>query len=834
MTNEKKSIDPNGETFKISYIPVKLNTSQLRWKCSKSLFDFETTSELEPLNEIIGQPRAVESIRLGAELKSKGYNIFVSGLAGTGRLTTVKRLLENIEISDNILYDYCYVNNFKTPDSPVLIRFDRGKAREFASLMDESIQFLKLRLPKMFEDESLQSTRKKIIEDFQDKESEIVKDFDEKIKPFGFIRGQIEAQPGIYQPEVYPLIDGEAIAIDGIAELVANNKITREKADELIKLYNKFHNELIEVGRKHLKMMQEFKKVIADNDKLSASLIVNAVFNDIKIKYNEPKILDYLDEVQKNILDNFAVFVPASENVNPQSESEFDGKDGNKFNIYSVNVILDNSENTKAPIIVETTPSYTNLFGTIERTYDNRGFWRTDFTKIKAGSLLKADNGFLIVNALDLFEEPGVWQSLKRLLLYNKLEIQTFEAAFQFAQVFIKPEPIEISVKVIIIGGLTLFKSLYEYEKGFKSIFKINAQFDYEANRTDEIIHQYSKFISKICTQDNLPHCTPSGVASIVEWAVEQTGSKDKITLRFTDVADIIREAAYFDRTSDKDYIDERDVKKAIEKRKYRNDMFDEKLTKNILEGTILIDTDGERVGQINGLTVLDDGIISFGKPARITANVSAGNAGIVNIEREVEMSGPIHNKGVLIISGFIKEKFSQKKPLNLSATIAFEQNYGGIDGDSASAAEIYVLLSAISGIPIRQNFAITGSMNQKGDIQPIGGVNFKIRGYYAICKSRGLTGTQGVIIPSLNVADLMLPDEIINDVEKGMFHIFSIKRIEEGFNLLFNVEAGKADSKGNYPAGTVFYKVAKRLEKFSEKDKSSNDSKKSKSKKKK
>ncbi|MDA3844637.1 MAG: AAA family ATPase, partial [Candidatus Kapabacteria bacterium] len=420
--------------------------------------------------------------------------------------------------------------------------------------------------------------------------------------------------------------------------------------------------------------------------------------------------------------------------------------------------------------------------------------------------------GYLIVNALDLFPEAGVWQTMKRVLLYNKLEIQPYEAVFQLSQLLLKPEAIDLNVKIIIIGGQTLYRSLYLQEKGFKKMFKVNAQFDYESKRSDEMVMNYARYVSKICKDENFPHFKPSGVAAVAEWAVQHSGSQNKNTLKFSDVADIIRESVFYDPGQHGKFIRREDVEKAIQCRRHRNDLIDEKLSNNILDGTILIDITGERVGQINGLTILDDGILSFGKPARITALVSAGSDGIVNIEREVDMSGEIHSKAVMILSSIISEKFAKKKPLALNATIAFEQNYGGIDGDSATAAEIYVILSALADIPLKQSIAVTGSVNQPGDMQPIGGVNSKITGFYEICKTKGLTGKQGVIIPIQNVNDLMLPKQIVDSVKAKKFHIWPISRFEEGFKILTDIEAGERNEQGKYPEGTFFAVVEEKL----------------------
>ncbi len=793
----------------------ELLPEQIRWICPETGFKFETTKELSPLDAIVGQNRAIEALRIGAELKSKGYNIFVSGLSGTGRLSTVSAILKEVSTSKPIVFDYCYVNNFSNQDFPVLLKLEAGRGKELEKLMNDAVTYLRNRIPKLFEEEAFQSTRKTIVDEYQNKERQILHDFDAKILPFGFVRGQFENDQGINTPEVFPLIDGEAVSIETLPELIAQGKIESKKADELNDLFQKFHNELFDLARQGMKLMQEFKKALDDNDQASAAVIIHSLLDEIKTKFADEKVDLYIDDVKKYALENIGIFAPDQTHPSPlkQSTTDADATVTDKFALFSVNVILDNSETQSAPIVIETNPSYTNLFGSIERTYDSRGFWVTDFSKIKAGAILKADQGFLIVNADDLFVEQGVWQALKRVLLYDKLEIQPYESFFQLSQLHMKPESIDVNVKVVIIGGITLYKLLFEYEKGFKKIFKVNAQFDYETNLTAEMLENYTKFISKICESEQLPHCTTDGAAAIIEWAVEKAGSQKKITLKFSDVADLIREAAFYDRNSSRQFINREDVNKAIEMRRHRNDMLDDKLKSYILDGVMLIDTEGERVGQINGLTILDDGLMSFGKPARITASVSAGTSGIINIEREVEMSGAIHSKGVFIISAFIREKFAQDKPLNLTASLAFEQSYGGIDGDSASAAEIFVLMSALSKVPINQYLAITGSVNQKGDIQPIGGVNEKITGFFEICRERGFNRKHGVVIPFQNVKDLMLNEEIVQEVRNGNFHIYSIAKIEEGFELLMNLQGGERNKSGKYPKDSVFRKVEDRLE---------------------
>lgn len=794
------------------YKSNKVSISKLRWKCPDSKFNFKSTETLKPLETIVGQPRAIESIKIGAELFATGYNIFVTGMSGTGRLTTVRSILKDVTTTRPQLFDFCYVNNFTHQEKPTLLRLQRGKGRILSSMMDDTIQLLRMQLPKFFEDEGFQEKRKKIIESYQKQENEHLKKFDDKIKPFDFVRGNLEAEDGTSQPEVFPVVDGKPIQIAAIDELLSKGMIKKADAKKFKDHYKKFRDELFQLVRQGMKMMQALRKDLVEFNKKSAMTILNSAFEELLVEFPFKKVEKYIHDVKQHIIENLSLFVPGQNDY--VSEDDEDNKQINtaKFDIYTINVILDNTYNTEAPVVIERNPTYSNLFGSKERVYDQRGFWRTDFTKVKAGSLLQADQGYLIVNADDLFNEPGVWISLKRVLLYNKLEIQPVDTYYQVSQSHLKPEAIDVNVKVIIIGGRTLYNALYNYEKGFKKIFKINAQFDYETAKTDAMLSYYARFAAKVCFNENLPHVAPDGMAAISEWASEQAGSQNLISLKFSDIADLIRESAFYKDKNTK-RIKRSDVIRAINYRRRRHDLVDNKMSRNIKEGIILIDTEGVRVGQINGLTVMSDGIISFGKPARITAVVSAGTAGIINVEREANMSGDIHNKGVLIITSFFRELFAQKHLLSFTASLTFEQSYGGIDGDSASAAEIYVIMSAISGLPINQSLAITGSVNQKGDIQPIGGVNDKIRGFFEVCKNRGLTGSQGVVIPKQNVKDLMLCQEIVDAVKENNFHIYSISNINEGVEIMLGVKPGNLRADGTYTANSVYRKVADKLQ---------------------
>ncbi len=483
------------------------------------------------------------------------------------------------------------------------------------------------------------------------------------------------------------------------------------------------------------------------------------------------------------------------------------------FPEFQVNVLVDNSETKGAPVIIETSPTYRNLFGTIERNIDRLGgLWRTDFTKIKSGSFLRANGGYLVLNALDVFIEPGVWVALKRTLRNRTLEMQSFDPFYLFASSALKPEPIEVKVKVVMIGDAYLYYTLYAVDEDFKKIFKIKADFDTVMDKKAETLLQYASFIRKISQDEKLLPFDRSGVAAVIEYGVRLAGRQKKLSTEFHRITDILREASYWAKKEGRNQVTEKHVDQAISEKVYRLKMMEDKIQEMIDEGLILIDAEGAKVGQVNGLSIFDTGEYSFGRPTRITAKTSLGKAGIINIEREADLSGRTHNKGVLILAGYLRGKYAQEKPLTLTASLAFEQSYSGVDGDSASSSEVYAILSSLANVPLRQDIAVTGSINQHGEIQPIGGVNQKIEGFFDVCRSRGLTGSQGVIIPYQNVDDLMLRKEAVEEVKVGKFHIYPIKTIDEGIEILTGLPAGERRADGSYPEGTVNYLVDEKL----------------------
>jgi ATP-dependent Lon protease len=578
-----------------------------------------------------------------------------------------------------------------------------------------------------------------------------------------------------------------------------------------------FRQEFTVVYRKTLSLSRELASEMNYLEQEAASVLVDGVIEELKEKYSSTHIAEYLEEVRHHVLDNLEPFkeregeeeqVPAEAGPGPRAERG----ERDPFRVYGVNVILAHGEQETCPVIFETIPTYANLFGTVHRSYDTRGGWNSDFMDLRGGSLLRADGGFLVMYALDTLTETGVWRTLKRTLNHGKLEIQPVETFFPFSTAALKPEPIEVHAKIILIGDRDMYELLYDYEDDFKKIFKVRVEFDEEMKWDEEVLRQYGGRLRKLCDDEKLLPFDRTAVAAILEHGVRIAGRRGKITTRFFDLADLARESAYAARNNGTKVITAAHVKDALDAKIERHNLLESKIREMIEQNLLFIDTTGERVGQVNGLSVLEIGGYAFGKPVRITASAAMGKIGIINVERESNLSGRFHDKGVQIISGYIRRTFAQDKPLSLSASLCFEQSYSGVDGDSASSTEIYALLSALSGIPIRQEMAVTGSVNQQGDVQPIGGVNQKIEGFYDVCRLKGLTGTQGVLIPAENVDDLMLRDDVIEAVAKGQFHIYPVATIEQGIEILTGTPAGKRNASGKFEPESVFGKADARL----------------------
>jgi len=624
----------------------------------------------------------------------------------------------------------------------------------------------------------------------------------------------VEVKMGpLSKTEIAPLVEGKPRTPSQVEALFAEGKLSREEFDRLQNTREVLSSELEDVLREAREVERQIQEAVKALVYGFGVELVAPRIDELKAKYSGAKTHRYLENVRHNVLENLVSFTNRPESPEGGPAALLFQKTADPYVEYRVNVVVDNASLERAPILVETHPTYKNLFGTIERSWDRvTGQSQTDFTKIKAGSLLHADGGYLVLSLTDVLTETGVYQALKRTLKTNKVDIQGFDPLFLFSSSAMKPEPVDIDVKVVLIGDDYSYDVLFAYDADFKKIFKVKADFDSVMPRTPAAVTRYAEFVGRLSEEEKLLPVDRSGMAGIVEYGVRLAGRQDKLSTRFSDVADLVREASYWSRQMGSDVIGEEHVDRAIDERVERLSLVEDKIQELIERGTLMIDTDGARVGQINGLSVYDMGDYAFGRPTRITAAVSTGKAGIVNIEREADLSGKAHNKGMLILAGYFRQRFAVTRPLAFSASLAFEQSYSGVDGDSASSTELYALLSALSELPLRQDVAVTGSVNQRGEVQAIGGVNQKIEGFYDVCRARGLTGKQGVAIPAANVDDLMLQKDVVAAVSEGKFHVYPLTTIEEGIELLTGVPAGEPGPDGSFPLETVYGKIEARL----------------------
>jgi lon-related putative ATP-dependent protease len=785
----------------------ELPANLLRWSCDLEKIPFSTTDECKPCEGIIGQERALKAIQTGLDIKSHGYNIFISGMVGTGRTTTIKQLMEKMKKGETIPDDLLYVNNFKNSDEPTLITLPAGKGKLFREAIENLIGMLRSNIPEMLKSKYYSEKRDSIVESQQRKQKEILKNFEKEVAKEGF--SVIQVQMGLFaKPDLVPLIEGQPTPFNKLEELVKKGEYPKEKLEELNKEYDKLTDKLEEIFEQMKEIEEETRNLLKKWDAESITPLITGAISEIRSKFDYPKISEYLEEIENNLIKNIELFKGQK-----REAKEMEAID--PFSAFRVNLLIDNSELKGSPVIMETNPNYTNLFGSVELVSSRFGFIQTDFTKIKAGSFLKANGGYLVINALDALVEPGVWATLKRTLSNQTLEIQNYASLFLISSARLKPEPIKCKVKVTMIGDAYIYNLLYYMDEDFKKIFKVKAEFDSEMKKDNKTAQEYVTFIKKIADEDKLWPFDKSGMAAVIEYGTRLAGKQKKISTRFHIIADVLREASYWAQKDKNKTVGREHVEKAIQERFERVSLIEDKIQEFIEEGTIMIDTEGKVIGQVNGLSVYDMGEFAFGKPTRITARTAVGRAGVINIEREADLSGRTHNKGVLILGGYLRGKYAQKKPFSLSASIAFEQSYSGVEGDSASSTEVYAILSSLSKLPLRQDIAVTGSLNQKGEIQPIGGVNEKIEGFFEVCKAKGFAGNQGVIIPHQNIKNLMLRNDVVKVVKQGKFHIYPVKSIDEGIEILTEVRAGERKKDGTFEDGTVNYLVDQELQRL-------------------
>ncbi len=780
----------------------ELKPSELRWQCDPKLLRFKNLKEVSSCEWIIGQPRAIDAIKLGLNVKYPGYNIFITGPVGTGRTTAITKLLDDLKVKGE-LKDLLYVNNFKNPDMPKLIELPGGKGKKFRRAIMKLIRNLKTNIPGVFGSEEYQKRKQKIVEKYGNQHRTLLRDFEKQVEQQGLKLTTIQMGPYV-RPAIVPVIEGKPTSLEETQALIKEGKLTEEEHKKIIEKIRALEVDMAKIYNQ-IKEIQDTASTELEklNEWMVKPVVANLV-DDIKNKFTEDKITAYLNEVLEAILSNLEKFLKK------------DAKEA-EFREYSVNVMVDNSETKDVPIIFETNPSYKNLFGTIERQALMPGVMTSDFLNIKAGSLLRANGGYLIVNAFDALSEAGVWPALKRTLRNGVIDIQVFDPFYMFTASALKPEPISIDVKIIMIGSQWLYYLLFQQDEDFKKIFKVKADFDTVMDKNTRNINEYASFVKSICAAESLLPFSKEAIAEVVEYSVRVAGRRSKLSTRFNVIADTVRESDYWARQSNRKDVRGKDVEKAIQCWRKRMNMVEDKIQEMIENDVLMISTKGKAVGQLNGLSVYQMGNYAFGRPVRITAKTSLGKAGIINIEREANLGGRTYNKGVLILSGFLKSRYAQHQPMAIDATLGFEQSYSEIDGDSASSAEVYVILSALSGAPLNQELAVTGSVNQNGEIQAIGGVNEKIEGFFEVCKAKGLTGSQGVIIPASNIEDLMLKQEIVNAVTKKKFRIFAVKTIDEGIELLTGVKSGRKTKPG-FEKDSINYRVAQKLAEYAKK----------------
>ncbi|MCI7421606.1 MAG: AAA family ATPase [Alphaproteobacteria bacterium] len=793
---------------------TKLTSDQLYRKCDPSKFDFNSTADLEERLSALGQDRAIHAVELGIHIKSRGYNLFCLGPEGTGKTSLVKRILEKEAKNRKTPDDWAYVYNFEEPYKPIAMNFPAGQAAEFAKDVDELLDELADSLPEIIESEEYKAALGIIRQKYKAKKEEYINVLQKKAK--GKRVSLLHMQMGLV---VAPMKDGEVLSPDAFEQLPEEEK--KLVMDDLNAM-----QEEIENATQDLPCWEEKQKreITILREKFVRSAVKDPI-DALRKKYKSQQPSRFLKQIQDNILENIDDFVPtdsdkqvaaagAEEDPLQQLLSKMKQPEEDKFAKFKVNVIVKNVPNSGAPIITVDYPTQGNLVGKVERI-QQYGALLTDFTLIKAGALHQANGGFLLLDARKVLEQPYAWDSLKRAIASKRVKIEAPSEETSFTTISLDPEPIPLDIKVVLTGDFEIYELLSERDPDFRDFFKVEADFGMIMDRNAENEIEYAKLIGSLSKKKQLRSLNRQAVARVIEYASRLADDAGKLTAHISSIGDLLREADYWARVSNSKQIGKNHIDQAIEAQIYRSDRIKKAMLEEIDKGTILMDVKGERVGQINGLVVYDFSRYSFGKPARITTQVRIGKGDFMDIEREISMSGPIHTKGVLILKSLISNRFAKHSPLSLSASIVFEQSYGGVDGDSASSTEYYCLLSAIANLPIKQSIAVTGSINQFGEIQPIGGVNEKIEGFFDVCAHDGLTGKQGVVIPRTNVDNLMLRADIVQAVEDGRFTIYAIDTVDDGIEILTGVKAGKADNKGNYPKGTVNYLVEESLRQY-------------------
>ncbi len=785
----------------------ELPVERLRRVCDSTVMSCASTEELTPLEEIIGQDRAVKALHFGLDIDRPGFNVYVAGYPGTGRATAVIDFLEEVAKGKPTPSDWCYVNNFRNEYEPRAISFPPGTGKAFQAAVAALIAEVRLSLPKAFDSDEYAVQRDSTVKAIEAERNELFGQLNQRAQEQGFV-----LQIGPTGLIIIPAVKGQPLTQQ---QFLALNPQVRE---EILRRRAQLNAELSSAMRQLRAMESRVNEAINALNREVAVYAIGHLFADLKEQYAAlPEVITYLEEVQADILANLAQFLRPETPEAAATPLALPWMREAPSRKYEVNVVVDNGALTGAPVVLERNPTYQNLFGRIEKEAQF-GVLSTDFTMIREGSLHKANGGYLVLPVEELLQNLFTWEGLKRALRNREIVMEEAGERLGFITTKgLRPEAIPLAVKVILIGNPTIYQLLYALDKDFKELFKVKADFDIVMDRTDVNMQQYAAFICTFCGKEGLKHLDASGVTKVIEYGSRLAADQTKLSTRFADVGDIVQEACFYAAQEKADFVSGRHVTQAIEEKLYRSNLIQERLREMMERGTILITTEGAQVGQINGLSVMSMGDFAFGAPSRVTASIGLGRDGIIDIQREAQLAGPIHTKGVLILSGYLTAKYAQDKPLTLAARLVFEQSYGLVEGDSASSTELYALLSALAERPIRQDLAVTGSVNQKGEVQAIGGVNEKIEGFYEVCKAKGLTGQQGVLIPASNVENLMLKEEVVDVVKAGRFHIYPIQTIDQGIELLSGVPAGARQPDGAFPPDSINALVDQRLRAMAE-----------------
>lgn len=783
----------------------RVPVNKLRMECQESFFSFETTAEmLETSNEMIGQQRAVEAMEFGLAVKQSGYNLFIVGPAGTGKMTFTQSRVNDFASNQPVPNDQCYVYNFENPDQPSVISLPAGMGQYFQQRMQKLLIEIERKIQVTFSSDEFEYKKRNLLDEYKEKKGKLWRKIDKFANEQGY---HIErSATGV---TTYPLLNGKPL------DKLSYDQLSEESKEKLKMKGKIVENKVSDTVNQIRKIDDNLEKSMDLFMKQTAASSIEPIFQPIYEEYAKySRVITYLKNYFQDIVEHFHLFL-AEESMDEQSDiiEAIIGTRTQQLQRYAVNLFVNNKMLKGAPVIYETNPSYQNLFGKIEYR-GALGSLITDFTFIKPGALHLANGGYLILQASELFQEPYAWNLLKRMLQTGKAPIENpLSEKVANPTSGMKPEPIDLNIKVILIGSYYLYEMLSTYDEDFHKLFKVKVEFDTEMDKTDENNVKMASFVKKFAEEEGLLPFHRSAIAHLINYSSRLVDQQDKLSTQFHQITKILVEANYWAMKEQAKVVTNEHVKKALSEQVYRSNRLAEKYQEMIVNGTIMVETDGERVGQMNGLAVMGTRDYIFGIPSKITAQTFVGKSGIMNIEREASLSGQIHHKGLLILTGYLSGTFAKNKMLPLSASITFEQSYQMIDGDSASSTELYVLLSSLSGTPIKQGIAATGSVNQWGQIQAIGGVNDKIEGFYEICKKKGLTNQQGVIIPKQNIKNLMLNDEVVEAVKDGKFHIWAVETVAEGIEILTGIRAGDTRNEtGNFPENTIFARVEERF----------------------